>query len=666
MLNVLLFLLTILWPTPAQAQTFPKPPDVPDYVTVTPSWPTGSNPVAVKGPSDTPPANSYELTDIPSTNPTQLRIASGGANFNTVVGFGGTHTEAKFRTHLEPTHILFDDPIRNYGQPGQSHCHLFFGNSRVNAYSTFSALRQNARQYSKAAGGGLNGTGYWMPCMMWEDAFGDGKDYAVLPGAIIVYYAETPSLNTQLKDLPLGLRYVSGFWMDDGGDYMNSVLAAANAAAGYTRYQAINPLDGQANPMWTQHTYTCVGATGGSKRALVNADGSDPWNGTCTAGMPLQILFEGASCWDGVNFWSQGGYKHVIPQLWDTTINKFVCPQNYYRLPKLQLNFSFKHSGWDTSLKYWRLASDGISVGNNTGTVGGKTVRRGETFHTDWFNGWDRTTLQSWLVNCLGVRGNTPHECDSSTISGTEKLISNEANPQTSKNPQVNLGLNNPNNHPNNMRLLPSTSNGPKTIHIHGGSAHVQNKVAIEGDSISVFGAGMYTGLFATSRPAVTPCYLAVSGSGINTGTGGGVVARTSGVTTCNGEVVTLFIGANDLAFAASTQEWLDAVFAYTQALRAQGYKVAVGTVLPRIISGDPTKTALHNSRRAVANAAIRAAVGVKIDAVFDFAANTTIGDDADASNTALYPDGLHPSGTAHSVMVGIYTPVVDTLLAAP
>ena len=464
MVNLLVFLLFLLWPQPAQAQSFPKPPDVPDYVAVTPQWPSGNNPVAVKTPSDTPPANSYELTDIPSPNPTQLRIASGGADFNTI---SASHPEAKFRTHLEVTHILFDDPIRNYGQPGQSHCHMFFGNARVNAFSTFSSLRRDAQQYSAAAGGGLNGTGYWMPCMMWPDAFGDGKNYAVRPGVITVYYAESPSINSQLKDLLLGFRYVSGYWMDDGGDYMNTVLAAANAAAGSARYQSRYPGGTPGNSLWLRHEYNCVGATGGTQRALVNADGSDPWGGTCTSDKLLQVNFYAAGCWDGVNLWSPGGYKHIIPQLWDTTVSRFVCPENYYVLPALILNFSFKHSGWSTSLRYWTLSSDNIAVGANTGTVGGKTVRRGETFHTDWFNGWDRTALQTWMTQCLGVRGNTPHECDSSTISGTEKLIVTQQNPQTGKFPQVNLGAQPQNNSASVMWQLPATSNGPKTIHVH-------------------------------------------------------------------------------------------------------------------------------------------------------------------------------------------------------
>jgi hypothetical protein len=108
-----------------------------------------------------------------------------------------------------------------------------------------------------------------------------------------------------------------------------------------------------------------------------------------------------------------------------------------------------------------------MAIGQNTATVAGKTVRRGETFHTDWFNGWDRTTLQSWLTFCLGIRGNQPHQCDSSTISATEKVIIGERNPQTDKTPQVNLGLTNPNSAASNMWQLPSSSNGPKTIHVH-------------------------------------------------------------------------------------------------------------------------------------------------------------------------------------------------------
>ena len=182
--------------------------------------------------------------------------------------------------------------------------------------------------------------------------------------------------------------------------------------------------------------------------------------------------------------------------------------------------------------------------------------------------------------------------------------------------------------------------------------------MAIEGDSISVSGSTMYPNLFIASRPSVTPCYLAVGGSNIITMTG-----RIGGVRTCNGEVVTVLIGANDTLNYPSAQAWANALWAYTDKLRAEGYKVAVGTVLPRI-AGAPTNQAPFNARRVEQNKLIRAALGTHIDAVIDYAADPRIGDDADALDQTLFPDGLHPSAKGHAIMAEIYGPVVDRLLA--
>jgi lysophospholipase L1-like esterase len=190
-----------------------------------------------------------------------------------------------------------------------------------------------------------------------------------------------------------------------------------------------------------------------------------------------------------------------------------------------------------------------------------------------------------------------------------------------------------------------------------------QNKITVEGDSISVPGSGQYPGIYGASHPGVTICNKAVSGSGIAE-----VAARISPAIACNSEVVTLFIGANDLASKSSSTAFLNEMFAYTDQLRALGMKVAVGTVLPlnnpAADALSPGYTARHNTRRNTeVNPSIRSAIGTHIDAVFDFAADNRIGDDADALNTSLYPDGLHPTG-AYSIMAGIYGPVADALLA--
>jgi lysophospholipase L1-like esterase len=189
----------------------------------------------------------------------------------------------------------------------------------------------------------------------------------------------------------------------------------------------------------------------------------------------------------------------------------------------------------------------------------------------------------------------------------------------------------------------------------------IENKIAFTGDSLSVFGTGMYTGLYAAANPTVATCFLAVGGSDI-----GSVTARKAQVDTCNSEVVSLLIGAND----AMAPDFLTKVFAFTDMLRADGRKVILGTILPQ---NNPTADSLCNcpwtanfnvKRNTVLNPAFRAAVGVHVDAIADYAANPTIGVDAAALNTALFPDGTHPSGSAHQIMHSIFNPEANKLLA--
>lgn len=178
---------------------------------------------------------------------------------------------------------------------------------------------------------------------------------------------------------------------------------------------------------------------------------------------------------------------------------------------------------------------------------------------------------------------------------------------------------------------------------------------------------GNHTGIYAKNHPGVKHCGLAVGGSGVGT-----MTARADGVITCNPKVLTVLIGANDLNnWKRTTEGWLTALWSYTDSMRARGIKVAVGTVLPRCGSGDGAVfDAEHNKRRAVANSAIRQAVGVHIDAVIDFAADPVIGPDSAPCNRSLYYDGLHPTdgnsaGTGgQNKLAVIYTPVVDRLLA--
>lgn len=71
-----------------------------------------------------------------------------------------------------------------------------------------------------------------------------------------------------------------------------------------------------------------------------------------------------------------------------------------------------------------------------------------------------------------------------------------------------------------------------------------------------------------------------------------------------------------------------------------------------------PKTTANYNTERNIANPQIVSVAGV--DAVCDFAGNAAYGEDADASNPSLYPDGGHPSDSVQALMRDDWVAVVD------
>ncbi|WP_288938029.1 SGNH/GDSL hydrolase family protein [uncultured Sphingomonas sp.] len=198
--------------------------------------------------------------------------------------------------------------------------------------------------------------------------------------------------------------------------------------------------------------------------------------------------------------------------------------------------------------------------------------------------------------------------------------------------------------------------------------------VLSEGDSISVFWGGSHTGLYAASHPNVSFAGKAVGGTRISDVAGGnGLVQRLTADLALRPGYVTILIGANDLGDSsyASTDQWLAALWSYVATVRATGAKVAVGTILPICAPQSAAYVTNHNTRRAIVNPAIRQAVGTRIDAVIDFAADPDIGPDAAACDTQWYKDGLHPTdGTGapnysggQGRMARIYGQAVDQLI---
>lgn len=193
-----------------------------------------------------------------------------------------------------------------------------------------------------------------------------------------------------------------------------------------------------------------------------------------------------------------------------------------------------------------------------------------------------------------------------------------------------------------------------------------------EGDSISAFWSGNHTGMYALMRPTVAFAGRAVGGSTLAT-----MAARFDADVVAKPKVVTILIGANDVYSIGSpgsayavTQDYLDALFAYAAKWRATGAKVLVGTVLGQCVAGNPNNVnGRQNTARVPVNAGIRAAVGTKIDAVIDYAADARIGTDSAACDLTLFIDGLHPTEGlglgigGQGILAAVYAPVVDRAL---
>jgi hypothetical protein len=173
-------------------------------------------------------------------------------------------------------------------------------------------------------------------------------------------------------------------------------------------------------------------------------------------------------CIDGKNLWSAGGYKHVIPMVWDHDLSAWACPSNYYRIPDLTLEIHFTQYGAADRAR-WDLSSD-IAYRAKWGLTKAQ-LPPGTTFHTDWMDGWDHANgMNVWQTNCSGVEHHTGHQCNSSQIGPTQRLIGGFAGEAGVSRPVQVVTV--PNAHlletdPGWKLIPPAWSGGMTNMHIH-------------------------------------------------------------------------------------------------------------------------------------------------------------------------------------------------------
>ena len=268
-------------------------------------------------------------------------------------------TVGAFRFLCMPGQISYDDPIIYPGKPGAAHLHQFFGNTKANAYSTYSSLRGSGNSTCMSP---LNRSAYWMPAML------DGKGSVVRPDYVTIYYKRRPKSSPKCQglggtakglgicvDTPNGIKFVFGF------DPTNPTAAPTGAAY-----------------------FTCSGsgATSGKWASISAAVGN------CPVGARLGAVINAPKCWDGKNLDTPNHRSHVSYASYGSWGYE-RCPTTHpYVIPTFTM-----HSWYtvDANLKTWHLSSDHMLPGRAPGS----------TFHADFFMAWDPTVKKIWHEYCI-------------------------------------------------------------------------------------------------------------------------------------------------------------------------------------------------------------------------------------------------------------------------
>lgn len=275
-----------------------------------------------------------------------------------------------FRTSCEFSHFAYDDPLIHPNKPGAAHLHMFWGNTDVNAYSTYDTLLNSGS--STCNGMELNRTGYWAPAMF------DGKGNVRVPERIIVYYKGYGLANGASQVYPPRAAMVVN-------DKVHRTAEGAGGAA-EMNFLCSDQYRGDRTP-----ASMTIPACDGSRWEKVY--------GAAGARSTLEMHVKFPNCWNrqdpaNVNNWvlaRQGGWFYSD------------CQENA-TMPNIHYIIAYPIERGETT-QGWYLASD---VDATTRT---RTAAAGGSTHADWWGAWHPTINRMWIDNCVNFKSNVDHGC---------------------------------------------------------------------------------------------------------------------------------------------------------------------------------------------------------------------------------------------------------------
>ncbi|MGH1489191.1 MAG: DUF1996 domain-containing protein [Acidimicrobiales bacterium] len=299
------------------------------------------------------PRSDY-LTE-PGGNPEQsFPIAAGG----------------QFRAGCEFSHFSYDDPLLFPGRPGASHLHMHFGNTDINAFTTFESLLDSGS--STCNGQELNRTGYWVPAMF--DAEGNVR----VPERVVVYYKGEGRARGEAQVYPDGAALIATENLntlpttDGGADDKLTFVCTDN-------FSTITDVGGQTIPV-------CDGAR--TESGLEPND--DQW-----AVLEMNVKFN--QCWNGED---PADWTNFQPSPGGWYSSNCVAPFDKI-LPNLEYFVNYKVDA-DETTEGWFLSSDVDPT-----TFGVSKAPSGSTSHGDWWGAWNSEVADLWIDNCVNFVSET-------------------------------------------------------------------------------------------------------------------------------------------------------------------------------------------------------------------------------------------------------------------
>jgi len=281
-----------------------------------------------------------------------------------------TSTSGYFRVKCEVSHFAYDDPIVFPGQPGRAHLHMFFGNTRANAFSTFDSLLNTGT--GSCNGEDLNRSSYWVPAML------DKEGNALVPDQIMVYYKNDNfrlnGANELVSPFPDNLRMIAG----NG--------AAVSPQTGYTGSYKAQPTV----------SFSCgrpYRADDRRQALIPDCYGSDDQ-------LEMQVAFP--QCVDGTSGAYRSDQSHVSYS--EGGYYGYRCPESHSTdISSIMYRIFYSPADYGGALTDLHLSSD-VKMD--------RILPGGTTAHADWFGAWHPDAMRMWVDNC----NNTQADCETGLL----------------------------------------------------------------------------------------------------------------------------------------------------------------------------------------------------------------------------------------------------------